>query len=35
MTDYNEEQTYWKYRLLFHWAGQEDLCFDISKRPDI
>ena len=35
MTDYNEEQTYWKCRLLFYWAEQEDLHLNISERSDI
>ena len=35
MTDCNEEQTYWEYKLLFHWAEQEDLHLNISKRPGI
>ena len=35
MTDCNEEQTYWECRLLFYWAEQENLCSDVSRRPDI
>ena len=35
MTDYNEEQTHWKCRLLSYWAEQENLCSNVSRRPGI
>ena len=35
MTDCNEKQIHWKYKLLSYWAEQEDLYLDISKRLGI